>query len=84
MVTGKTIAIATAVTAAVAGLSYVAYFDYKRRNDRQFRRKLQRNRKKAEKTAQKVSSLSLDDINDQALELLNIVTKEKLPESAED
>ncbi|KAJ2881109.1 mitochondrial import receptor subunit tom20 [Coemansia aciculifera] len=84
MVTGKTIAIATAVTAAVAGLSYVAYFDYKRRNDRQFRRKLQRNRKKAEKTAQKVSSLSLDDINDQALELLNIVIKEKLPESAED
>ncbi|KAJ2575763.1 mitochondrial import receptor subunit tom20, partial [Coemansia sp. RSA 1836] len=69
---------------AVAGLSYVAYFDYKRRNDRQFRRKLQRDRKKAEKTAQKVSSLSLDDINDQALELLNIVTKEKLPDSAED
>ncbi|KAJ2443076.1 mitochondrial import receptor subunit tom20, partial [Coemansia sp. RSA 2424] len=84
MVSGKTIAIATAVTAAVAGLSYVAYFDYKRRNDRQFRRKLQRDRKKAEKTAQKVSSLSLDDINDQALELLNIVTKEKLPDSAED
>ncbi|KAJ2889468.1 mitochondrial import receptor subunit tom20, partial [Coemansia aciculifera] len=84
MVSGKTIAIATAVTAAVAGISYVAYFDYKRRNDRQFRRKLQRDRKKAEKTAQKVSSLSLDDINDQAIELLNLVSKEKLPESAED
>ncbi|KAJ1820761.1 mitochondrial import receptor subunit tom20 [Coemansia sp. RSA 2675] len=84
MVNGKTIAIATAVTAAVAGLSYIAYFDYKRRNDRQFRRKLQRNRKKAEKTAQKVSTLSLDDINDQALELLNIVTKEKLPETPEE
>ncbi|KAJ2485339.1 mitochondrial import receptor subunit tom20 [Coemansia sp. RSA 2050] len=84
MVTGKTIAIATAATAAIAGLSYIAYFDYKRRNDRQFRRKLQRNRKKAEKTAQKVSNLSLDDINDQALELLNIVTKEKLPETPEE
>ncbi|KAJ1947179.1 mitochondrial import receptor subunit tom20 [Kickxella alabastrina] len=83
MVSGKTLAIAATATAAVAGLGYIAYFDYKRRTDRKFRRKLNRDRKKVEKTAQKITSRSLDDINDQAMELLNIVTKEKLPESPE-
>ncbi|KAJ2819499.1 mitochondrial import receptor subunit tom20, partial [Coemansia erecta] len=95
MVSGKNIAVAVSVTAAVAGLGYIAYFDYKRRNDRQFRRKLKRDRKKAEKTATKITNSnnnsngngdgpSLDDISDQALELLNAVAKEKLPESPEE
>ncbi|KAJ1812986.1 mitochondrial import receptor subunit tom20, partial [Coemansia sp. RSA 2599] len=85
MVSGKSIAIAASVTAAVAGLSYIAYFDYKRRHDRQFRRKLKRDRKKVEKTAQKIgSTATLEDFNEQAIELLNIVAKEKLPESPEE
>ncbi|KAJ2738607.1 hypothetical protein H4S06_006424, partial [Coemansia sp. BCRC 34490] len=71
MVSGKTVAIAATVTAAVAGLSYIAYFDYKRRHDRTFRRKLKRDRKKAQKKADDVSKSSPDAINDIALELLN-------------
>ncbi|KAJ2842206.1 mitochondrial import receptor subunit tom20, partial [Coemansia brasiliensis] len=85
MVSGKNIAVAASVTAVVAGLGYIAYFDYKRRNDPKFRRKLKRSRKKAEKTAEKISGdASLDEINSQALELLNIVAQEKLPESPEE
>ncbi|KAJ2378414.1 mitochondrial import receptor subunit tom20 [Coemansia sp. RSA 2607] len=85
MVSAKTIAVAATVTAAVAGLGYIAYFDYKRRHDRKFRRKLRKDRKKLEKTAQKITdAASLDDISDQALELLNLVAKEKLPESPEE
>ncbi|KAJ1751479.1 mitochondrial import receptor subunit tom20 [Coemansia sp. RSA 1821] len=85
MVSGKNIAVAASVTAVVAGISYLAYFDYKRRNDPKFRRKLKRSRKKAEKTAEKISGdASLDEINSQALELLNIIAQEKLPESPEE
>ncbi|KAI9504490.1 hypothetical protein BX070DRAFT_222255 [Coemansia spiralis] len=84
MVSGKTIAIAATVTAAVAGLSYVAYFDYKRRHDRKFRRKLRRDRKKAEKTAEDVSNDSPDAINEVALKLLDEAAKEKLPSSPEE
>ncbi|KAJ2606665.1 mitochondrial import receptor subunit tom20 [Coemansia sp. RSA 1804] len=84
MVSGKTVAIAATVTAAVAGLSYIAYFDYKRRHDRTFRRKLKRDRKKAQKKADDVSKSSPDAINDIALELLNEIANDKLPVSAED
>ncbi|KAJ1957609.1 mitochondrial import receptor subunit tom20 [Dipsacomyces acuminosporus] len=84
MVSAKSVLIAASATAAVAGISYAVYFDYKRRHDRKFRRKLQRDRKKAEKAAQKTSKASSADINERAIELLNIVTKEKLPASAEE
>ncbi|KAJ1834133.1 mitochondrial import receptor subunit tom20 [Coemansia sp. RSA 2711] len=85
MVSGKNIAAAVSVTAVVAGLSYIAYFDYKRRNDRQFRRKLKRDRKRVEKTAEKISrEPTLDDINEQALELLKSITNAKQPESPEE
>ncbi|PIA18610.1 MAS20-domain-containing protein [Coemansia reversa NRRL 1564] len=82
MVTGKQIAVTASVTALVAGISYVAYFDYNRRNNPQFRRKLRRERKKAEKKAEKISKESLsDDVGDLALELLKTLSDEKLPES---
>ncbi|KAJ2480210.1 mitochondrial import receptor subunit tom20 [Coemansia sp. RSA 2131] len=84
MVSGKKIAAAVSVTALVAGLSYMAYFDYKRRNDRQFRRKLRRDRKKVEKTASKISEPSLDEVSDQALELLGKLANEPLPSTPED
>ncbi|KAJ1770604.1 mitochondrial import receptor subunit tom20 [Coemansia sp. RSA 1813] len=84
MVTGKTIAVAATVTAAVAGLGYIAYFDYKRRHDRKFRRKLKRDRKKVEKKADDVNKTSPDAINDIAMELLNEVAKDKLPASPEE
>ncbi|KAJ2225478.1 mitochondrial import receptor subunit tom20 [Coemansia sp. RSA 1722] len=85
MVSGKSIAIAASVTAAVAGLGYIAYFDYKRRHDRKFRRKLKRDRQKVEKKAQKIGAApTLEDFNEQAIELLDIISKEKLPESADE
>ncbi|KAJ1797531.1 mitochondrial import receptor subunit tom20, partial [Coemansia sp. RSA 2399] len=84
MVTGKTIGVAAAVTAAVAGLGYIAYFDYKRRHDRKFRRKLMRDRKKVEKKADNVSSTSPESVNEIAIELLNKVAKDKLPASPEE
>ncbi|KAJ2399445.1 mitochondrial import receptor subunit tom20 [Coemansia sp. RSA 2559] len=84
MVTGKTIAVAATVTAAIAGLGYIAYFDYKRRHDRKFRRKLMRDRKKVEKKADNVSSTSSESVNDIAIELLNKVAKDKLPASPEE
>ncbi|KAJ2557480.1 mitochondrial import receptor subunit tom20 [Coemansia sp. RSA 1933] len=84
MVTGKTLAVAATVTAAVAGLGYIAYFDYKRRHDRKFRRKLMRDRKKVEKKADGVSSSSPDSINEIAIELLNEIANDELPTSPEE
>ncbi|KAJ2083062.1 mitochondrial import receptor subunit tom20 [Coemansia sp. RSA 988] len=82
MVTGKQIAATASVTAIIAGLGYAVYFDYNRRNSPQFRRRLRRDRKKAEKTAEKISKdPSLDDVNELAMELLKSLSDEKLPES---
>ncbi|KAJ2803103.1 mitochondrial import receptor subunit tom20 [Coemansia guatemalensis] len=82
MVTGKQIAVTASVTAVVAAVGYAAYFDYNRRNNPQFRRRLRRDRKKAEKTAVKISkNSSPDDVNELAQELLKSVADDKLPES---
>ncbi|KXN89449.1 Mitochondrial import receptor subunit tom20 [Leucoagaricus sp. SymC.cos] len=40
-----------AATLATGVLAYVVYFDYKRRNDAQFRRKLRKEKKRVDKTA---------------------------------
>ncbi|KAJ2717111.1 mitochondrial import receptor subunit tom20 [Coemansia spiralis] len=82
MVSATKIAAAVSVTAIVAGLGYVFYFDYKRRNDPKFRRQLKRDRKRVAKTVEKVShELSLEEINEKALELLNVLGATKLPDT---
>ncbi|KAF5363939.1 hypothetical protein D9756_000275 [Leucocoprinus leucothites] len=48
--TRNVLAIAAA-TLATGALAYVVYFDYKRRNDAQFRKKLRKEKKRVEKTA---------------------------------
>ncbi|KAJ1928180.1 mitochondrial import receptor subunit tom20 [Tieghemiomyces parasiticus] len=45
-------------TLGVASLGYVFYFDYKRRNDPSFRRKLKREKKKAQKAKQEVEKIT--------------------------
>ncbi|RKP34357.1 hypothetical protein BJ085DRAFT_23803 [Dimargaris cristalligena] len=45
-------------TLGAAGLAYVVYFDYKRRNDPTFRRKLKREKKKALKDQEEKDSMS--------------------------
>ncbi|CAO3616171.1 unnamed protein product [Cunninghamella echinulata] len=48
----QTIALYTAGAITLAGIGYIAYFDYKRRNDPNFRKRLRRERRKAAKVAQ--------------------------------
>ncbi|ORX49502.1 protein import receptor MAS20 [Hesseltinella vesiculosa] len=47
----RSVALYAAGAAAVVGVSFLFYFDYKRRNNPDFRRKLKRDRKKAAKLA---------------------------------
>ncbi|KAJ2753369.1 mitochondrial import receptor subunit tom20, partial [Coemansia nantahalensis] len=82
MVSAAKIAAAVSVTAVVAGLGYVFYFDYKRRNDPKFRRRLRKDRKRAAKAVDRpASEPSLDEINAAALELLDVLGATKLPDS---
>ncbi|CAO3608605.1 unnamed protein product [Cunninghamella blakesleeana] len=48
----QTIALYTAGAITVAGISYIAYFDYKRRNNPDFRKKLRREKRKAAKVVE--------------------------------
>ncbi|OMJ20414.1 Mitochondrial import receptor subunit tom20 [Smittium culicis] len=63
----------------VAGAGYLAYFDYKRRNDPKFRRKLKKDYKKAKKLAQSTSSNSEATVAERALFLVEALQSEPLP-----
>ncbi|OMJ24277.1 Mitochondrial import receptor subunit tom20 [Smittium culicis] len=63
----------------VAGAGYLAYFDYKRRNDPKFRRKLKKDYKKAKKIAQSTSSNSEATVAERALFLVEALQSEPLP-----
>ncbi|KAI8376116.1 uncharacterized protein BYT42DRAFT_546835 [Radiomyces spectabilis] len=47
----QTVALVSAGVAVTAGIAYLAYFDYKRRNDPSLKKKLKREKKKAAKAA---------------------------------
>ncbi|KAG8716240.1 hypothetical protein FRC11_006634 [Ceratobasidium sp. 423] len=51
MVETRTVVAVSAASAAIAITGYLIYFDYKRRNDPQFRKKLRKEKKKAAKNA---------------------------------
>ncbi|CAO3685351.1 hypothetical protein G6F70_005112 [Rhizopus microsporus] len=54
----STIAIATVTGILTVGIGYMFYFDYKRRNDPQFRKQLKRERKQAAKAAKEAENES--------------------------
>ncbi|KAI8061174.1 protein import receptor MAS20 [Gongronella butleri] len=54
----QAVAAYTAGAVAVLGVSYLVYFDYKRRNDPEFRKKLKRDKKKAAKAAKETEEES--------------------------
>ncbi|KAH7343406.1 MAS20 protein import receptor-domain-containing protein [Rhizoctonia solani] len=51
MVETRTVVAVSAASAAIAVAGYMVYFDYKRRNDPEFRKKLRKEKKKAAKSA---------------------------------
>ncbi|CAO3694489.1 unnamed protein product [Umbelopsis ramanniana] len=80
----KTVAIATLGTVAALALGYALYFDQKRRNDPEFRRKLKREKKKSAKKA-KMSAESIKQKVSETLEAgLEAVNQEEFPTSVED
>ncbi|KAL0089415.1 MAS20 protein import receptor-domain-containing protein [Phycomyces blakesleeanus] len=80
----QTIALATAGVAATAGLGYLIYFDYKRRNDPSLKKKLRRERKKAAKETKSAE----EEAKAKAIKLIEdvmaAVDKEVFPESPEE
>ncbi|PVU86533.1 hypothetical protein BB561_006676 [Smittium simulii] len=80
----STIALLTTLGIVGAGCGYLAYFDYKRRNDPKFRRKLKKDRKKALEKAREASKKTEATIEDKALELIDSLKDTKLPVSPQD
>ncbi|CAE6443228.1 unnamed protein product [Rhizoctonia solani] len=56
MVETRTVVAVSAASAAIAIAGYIVYFDYKRRNDPEFRKKLRKEKKKAAKNAKEVET----------------------------
>ncbi|KAG9015547.1 hypothetical protein FRB94_000152 [Tulasnella sp. JGI-2019a] len=79
-------AVTIAAVTVVGGLiAYAAYFDYKRRNDAQFRKKLRKEKKRVERTRPDVltpggGSRSTEEIK----EALQMIRNEQLPAGAEE
>ncbi|KAI0700788.1 hypothetical protein BC835DRAFT_1404784 [Cytidiella melzeri] len=73
-----TIAAVTVVTGVIA---YAAYFDYKRRNDADFRKKLRKDKKRIEKaTAKKPMNVSQDELR----AAIAKIRAEEVPETPQD
>ncbi|KAI9137964.1 MAS20 protein import receptor-domain-containing protein [Paraphysoderma sedebokerense] len=73
-----------AIGATVLGLSYVIYFDQKRRNDPDFRRKLKKQRKKVQKISEKAKSTTSESAAPSAENALSFVEDEVYPTAPEE
>ncbi|KAF8525317.1 hypothetical protein JB92DRAFT_2877469 [Gautieria morchelliformis] len=75
-----------AVTALTVVVGYAAYFDYKRRNDASFRKRLRKEQKKAHRTATatKASEGAEGPSKEVLREALEKVKNEKVPDSPEE
>jgi len=82
----STILTLAAVTVATGVAAYAVYFDYKRRNDVEFRKKLKKDRKRVEKSvAQKDSQAPALEVTPAALrEALQVIKNEGDPKSGEE
>ncbi|KAI9025892.1 MAS20 protein import receptor-domain-containing protein [Phycomyces nitens] len=80
----QTIALATAGVAATAGIGYLVYFDYKRRNDPSLKKKLRRERKKAAKETKNAEEEAKANAIKLIEDVMAAVDKEVFPESPEE
>ncbi|OLY85194.1 Mitochondrial import receptor subunit tom20 [Smittium mucronatum] len=75
----STVTMLAAAGLLAVGVGYLAYFDYKRRNDPNFRKKLKKDYRKAKKLAQEASAKTSITIGERALQLVESLQNEKLP-----
>ncbi|BGP56877.1 hypothetical protein JCM8202_002935 [Rhodotorula sphaerocarpa] len=68
---------------AVATIGYAAVFDYRRRNDPIFRRRLAKEHKKVEKIAKHSEAVGKEQVANALKRALALVNAEKVPDSAE-
>ncbi|KWU41807.1 protein import receptor MAS20 [Rhodotorula sp. JG-1b] len=68
---------------AVATIGYAAVFDYRRRNDPAFRRKLLKQQKKAQKNVQHSEAVGKEQVANALKRALALVNAEKVPDSPE-
>ncbi|GAA5977582.1 hypothetical protein JCM10908_005029 [Rhodotorula pacifica] len=68
---------------AVATIGYAAVFDYRRRNDPAFRRKLLKEHKKAQKSVKHSEAVGKEQVVNALKRALALVNAEKVPDSAE-
>ncbi|KAF8592444.1 MAS20-domain-containing protein [Ramaria rubella] len=80
-----TFATFAALTVLTAIVGYAAYFDYKRRNDVAFRKRLRKEQKRAHRTAAKAADTASSGPSKEELrEALQRVKDEKVPENPEE
>jgi len=88
MPTKKQVLVGTVSALAVGGIAYAVYFDYKRRNDPEFRKQLKKQRKKAKKIRNaKVESKPKDEaslkIENQIEAIKKVINDEPIPTDME-
>ncbi|KEP55343.1 hypothetical protein V565_005710 [Rhizoctonia solani 123E] len=82
MVETRTVVAVSAASAAIAITGYLIYFDYKRRNDAGFRKKLRKEKKKAAKSAKEVEETTPPApgrSQEELKEMLDKINAEPLP-----
>ncbi|KAJ1309036.1 hypothetical protein OPQ81_004717 [Rhizoctonia solani] len=82
MVETRTVVAVSAASAAIAITGYLIYFDYKRRNDPQFRKKLRKEKKKAAKNAKEgegATPVAPGRSQEELKEMLDKIKAEPLP-----
>ncbi|GAA5953368.1 hypothetical protein JCM21900_001829 [Sporobolomyces salmonicolor] len=77
------LALAATGVLAAATVGYAVYFDYRRRNDAGFRRKLLKQHKKLEKTAKYQQEAGKEQIQNALRRAIALANAEKVPETAE-
>ncbi|KAI9479605.1 mitochondrial outer membrane translocase complex, subunit Tom20 domain-containing protein [Zychaea mexicana] len=80
----QTVALWTAATVAALGVGYVAYFDYQRRSDPEFRKKLKKARKHAAKEAKKQEEVGQADTVKLIESVIVATAQEEFPTSPEE
>ncbi|KAG8961091.1 hypothetical protein FRC03_005787 [Tulasnella sp. 419] len=83
MVTTRTVATVAGVTAIGGIIAYAAYFDYKRRNDTAFRKKLKKEKKRVERSKPAAASAGKGHSMEEIKNALQIIRDEALPSSPE-
>ncbi|PVU85895.1 hypothetical protein BB560_006869 [Smittium megazygosporum] len=80
----STIALLTTLGIVGVGVGYLAYFDYNRRNNPQFRKELKKSKKRAAKIAKKAASKADETLGERAAILVSKLKDVKLPNSPEE